>query len=149
MADLNSVSLVGRLTRDVEAPAGNGPARFSVAVNRRVKQGEQWTDEASFFDIEYWHKSILSYLTKGKQIAIRGELKQDRWQDRTTGENRSKIIIVAQDVQLLGGQAQEGQGGAQAASSACGYQKPAAGATAGQGGAPAGKPDDFTDDIPF
>ena len=75
-ADLNSWTGVGRLGRDVENPSGNGPARFSIAVNRRAKQGEDWVDEASWIDIEYWHKSVLPYLRKGTRIGVRGELRQ-------------------------------------------------------------------------
>ena len=100
--DLNSVSLVGRLTRDIEAPTGNGPARFSVAVNRRIKQGDTWGEEADFFNVEYWHRSILPYLAKGKQIALRGSLRLDRWTDKETLSPRSRVVIVAEDVQLLG-----------------------------------------------
>lgn len=115
MADMNRVSIIGRLTRDVEEPQGQGPLRFSVAVNRSVKRGEEWADEASFLDVEYWHRSILQYLTKGKQLGIDGELKQDRWTDKETGQPRSKVVIAAQRVQLLGGgkDADHGAGGAQ------------------------------------
>lgn len=73
MRDLNRVILIGRLTRDAEAPAGNGPTRLSIAVNRSRKDGDQYVDEASFIDLEYWHKSLTPYLTKGKQIAALGQ----------------------------------------------------------------------------
>lgn len=100
--DLNCVSLIGRIARDIDPPTGNGPARLSVAVNRRIKQGDTWGEEADFFSVEYWHRSILPYLTKGKQIALRGSLRLDRWTDKETMAPRSRVVIVAEDIQLLG-----------------------------------------------
>ena len=91
MRDLNVVTLIGRLTRDAEAPQGNGPVRLSIAVNRTRKDGDQYVDEASFVDIEYWHKSLVPYLVKGKQIAVLGELRQERWTDRETGAAFAKV----------------------------------------------------------
>jgi len=111
MADVNVVVLVGRLTRDAELKYTNSGmpiSRFSLAVNRRRKQGDQWVDEASFFEVDYWGKgaeAVNQYMTKGKQVAVEGELRQDRWEQ--DGQSRSKVIINANSVQLLGG----GQGG--------------------------------------
>jgi single-strand DNA-binding protein len=107
MADINHVVLVGRLTRDAELKyTANGQAvcKFSIAVNRRRKQGEQWVDEANFFDIVVWGRqgeSLNQYLVKGKLVGVDGELRQDRWEQ--DGQNRSKIEIVANNLQLLGG----------------------------------------------
>lgn len=107
MADINHVVLVGRLTRDAELRVlsnGTQVCRLSLAVNRRVKKQEQWVDEASFFDVSVWGKQaeiLNKYLTKGRQIAIQGELRQDRWE--TNGEKRSKVEVHAINVQLLGG----------------------------------------------
>jgi single-strand DNA-binding protein len=107
MADVNLVVLVGRLTRDAEikyTPGGMPICRFSLAINRRKKEGEEWKDEANFFDIVLFGRqgeSINQYLTKGKQVAIQGELRQDRWEQ--DGQSRSKVEIVATNVQLLGG----------------------------------------------
>ncbi len=109
--DINSVTLVGRLTREAELKytnTGTPICKFSIAVNRRKKQGEQWVDEVSYFDIVLWGKqgeAIQQYLTKGKQVAVSGELRQNRWEQ--DGQNRSKVEIVASDVQLLGGKKQE------------------------------------------
>lgn len=111
MSDVNHVIEIGRLTKDAEAKGDSGPVRFCIAVNRRVKKGEEWLDEASFFDVEYWHRGILSHLVKGKQIAVIGELKQDRWTDNE-GAARSKVVISAQNIQLLGGGNAQGSGGA-------------------------------------
>src|SRR5512138_2486102 len=104
MTDLNIVLIIGRLTRDAElkyTQGGTAVSKFGVACNKRRKDGDQWKDEASFFDVVLWGKSaegLNQYLTKGKQVAIEGELNQNRWtQD---GQNRSKVEIVARAVQL-------------------------------------------------
>jgi single-strand DNA-binding protein len=107
MADLNHVTLIGRLTRDAElkyTPGGLAISSFSIAVNRRRKSGDQWIDEVSYFDINLYGKpaeSLKQYLTKGKQVAVDGELRQDRWEK--DGQNHSRIYIAANNVQLLGG----------------------------------------------
>ena len=114
MGDINSVIIVGRLTRDAELKyTGSGMAlcNFSVAVNRRVKKGDQWTDEASFFDLTLFGKTaenLNKHLVKGGQVAVQGSLKQDRWEK--DGQRFSKIGIFAENVQLLGGGKQSGQG---------------------------------------
>jgi single-strand DNA-binding protein len=167
MIDINHVVLLGRLTRDAELKIlSNGQAvcKFSIAVNRRKKNGDQWEDEASFFDIVLWGRSgetLNQYLVKGKQVAIDGELRQDRWtQD---GQNRSKVEIVANNLQLLGGAgAGPGQGGGSQeprreggySSRDASYHGSAGGDSSGgsQDGAPSyGAPQDggFTDDVPF
>jgi single-strand DNA-binding protein len=116
--DINKVMMVGRLVRDSElmyTNSGFALCKFSLAVNRRKKQGEQWTDEVSYFDVVIWGKrgeSLLSYLTKGSQIAVEGQLKQDRWEQ--DGVKRSKVTIEASNIQLLGGKQDgmaKGQGG--------------------------------------
>lgn len=123
MTDINSVTIVGRLTRDLNGsdqreyaftPNGQARANISIAVNRSRKQGDQWVDEANFFNVTIWGKTaenLLPYLKKGKQICVEGYLKQDRWQDKTTGQTRSNVSIVANNVQLLGGNS--GNGGTQ------------------------------------
>ena len=131
-SDINSVILVGRLTRDAELsylPSGTAALAFSIAVNRSKKEGEQWVEEANFFDISYISKSaenFKQYLVKGKQVGIQGSLKQDRWQDKESGQNRSKIKIMASSVQLLGGRSESGGAG--------GYSGQGYGASGYQGG---------------
>jgi len=105
--DINIVTLVGRLTRDSELKytnSGTAVCKFSLAVNRKKRSGDQWTDEVSYFDIVLWGKqgeAIQQYLGKGKQIAVSGELRQNRWEQ--DGQTRSKVEVVASNVQLLGG----------------------------------------------
>ena len=107
MADINHVVLVGRLTRDSElkyTASGQAVCKFSIAVNRRRKNGDQWEDEANFFDIVLWGRqgeSLSQYLLKGKSVGVEGELRQDRWQQ--DGQNRSKVEVVANNIQLMGG----------------------------------------------
>lgn len=106
MTDLNSVSIVGRLTRDAElkyTPAGMAISNFSIAVNRSRKNGDQWVEEANFFDINLFGKSaenLKPYLVKGQQVAINGELRQDRWEK--DGQKFSRVNIIANNIQLVG-----------------------------------------------
>ena len=104
--DINHVVLVGRVTRDAElryTASGSALCNFSIAVNRRVKKGEQWQDEASFFDLTLWEKqaeNLNKYLVKGTQVAVQGELRQDRWEK--DGQKFSKIQVFVANLQLLG-----------------------------------------------
>jgi single-strand DNA-binding protein len=106
MSDVNCVVLIGRLTRDAELKStanGTAVSKFSIAVNRRIKKGEAWTEEANFFDVLLWGKqaeSLHQYLVKGKAVAVDGELRQERWQQ--DGQNRSKVTVNANYIQLLG-----------------------------------------------
>jgi len=107
MGDINKVVIVGRLTRDAGLKfTGNGMpvCKFSIAVNRSRKNGDQWEDEANFFDVVLWGKkgeALNQYLVKGKAIGVEGELRQERWADQS-GQNRSRIEIVANNIQLFG-----------------------------------------------
>lgn len=111
MTDINSVVLVGRLTRDIMSdqygfgylPNGTAKARVSLAVNRSHKRGDTWEDETSYIDIMIFGKmaeSLKSYLNKGVQIAVQGSLRQDRWEK--DGKKQSKVYVVADTVRLLG-----------------------------------------------
>lgn len=117
MQDLNSVFLIGRLTRDMVLEylqSGTAVGKISLAVNRSVKKNDQWTDEASFFDVSLFGKqaeSFKQFLVKGKQVAVHGELKQDRWEKE--GQKFSRVTVVAGRVQLLGGKGDTSSQGAQ------------------------------------
>jgi single-strand DNA-binding protein len=95
---LNSVSIMGRLTRDSELQfTNNGTAvsKFSVAVNH-------WKDDVSYFDVVIYGKlaeGINKYLTKGRQLGVSGELRQQRWEKE--GRTQSRIEIVASNVELV------------------------------------------------
>ena len=105
--DINNVVLVGRLTREIELKylnSGTAVGRFSLAVNRIKRSGDQREEEVSFFDITVWGKQaevLNPYLSKGRQVCVSGELRQSRWEQ--DGQSRSRIEIVASSIQLLGG----------------------------------------------
>ena len=118
MTDLNSLHLIGRLTKDLGADersfgyVGNGMARanVSIAVNRSKKQPDgSFKDDVSYFDVTIWGKTaenLKPYLTKGKQICVEGFIKQDRWEK--DGQKFSKIVIHAENVWLLSGKESSG-----------------------------------------
>ena len=114
MTDINSVNIVGRLTRDGDlryTNSGTPVNKFSIAVNRSKKNGDQWEEEVNFFDVVLWGKpgEVLSqYLKKGQQVAVSGELRQSRWEQ--DGQTRSKVEIQAHTVQLMGGKKDNQQG---------------------------------------
>lgn len=114
--DLNRVILVGWLTQDAElayTTTGVAISKFSLAVNRSRKDSSgQWVNEVSFFEIRVIGKlgeNLKNYLLKGKQIGLVGFLKQERWKDQQ-GQNRNKIIITAEEIELLGGKKEENDG---------------------------------------
>lgn len=156
MADLNTVILVGRVTRDMElkyGPSGMAFGKLSLAVNKKRKHGDQWVEEVSFFDINLFGKTaeaLNQYLVKGKQIAVEGELHQNRWE--SDGKTHSKVEINANNIQLLGGD-KTGQQSTQSAPPASSYTPRSEGSSrpASAPSKPVNDPfdDGFSDDIPF
>jgi len=142
MADINRVVLVGRLTRDAElrcTAGGMAVCKFSLAINRRKRNGDKWEDEAHFFDVVLFGKqgeAISQYLVKGKQVGIDGELRQNRWEQ--DGQPRSKVELAAFNVQLLGSSGRGGPSQPRDGDSSASYDAPAE--------EPGGE---FEDDIPF
>lgn len=110
MASYNKVILAGNLTRDPELrslPSGNAVLRMSIAVNRRYtgKDGEA-REEVTYVDIDAFGKqaeTIAKYCTKGSGILVEGRLRLDQWDDRTTGEKRSKLGVVLEGFTFIGG----------------------------------------------
>jgi single stranded DNA-binding protein (ssb) len=162
MSDLAVAVIVGRLTRDAELKytnSGQAICHFSVATGSRRKKGDQWVEESSFWDVDLWGKageSINQYLTKGKLVAVEGSMRQDKWEQ--DGQTRSKTLITANTVQLLGASGGQGSGGGQSSGSSFerpqsgGYQQSPARSQSGSqppSGTQAPAGDDFTDDIPF
>jgi len=116
MASLNKVFLAGNLTRDPElryTPGGTAVAQFGMAVNRKFKNREgKMQEEATFVDIEVWGRQAETsseYLSKGSPALIEGRLKLDTWESKQTGEKRSKLRVVGERVQFLGGRGSKGQ----------------------------------------
>ena len=105
--------LVGNLTRDPELrhiPSGTAVCEIGMAVNDRVKRGDQWVDETTFVDVTLWARTAevaSQYLSKGSSVLIEGRLKLDTWEK--DGQKRSKLRVIADKMQMLGGR--EGGGG--------------------------------------
>ena len=105
MASFNQATIVGNLTRDIElryTPSGTAVTDVSVAVNDRVKRGEEWVDEVSYFEVTLWGRKAevaSEYLGKGSPALFSGKLKQDRWEKDS--EKFSKVKLIANEMQLL------------------------------------------------
>jgi single-strand DNA-binding protein len=121
MASFNKVILMGNLTRDPElryTPKGTAIAKIGLAVNRI------WTNEAgekkedvTFIDVDVFGRTaenVGQYMRKGRPILVEGRLKLDQWDDKQSGQKRSKLGVVAETVQFLGGAPTAGEGGAPA-----------------------------------
>jgi single-strand DNA-binding protein len=146
MASINSVVLVGNLTRDPElrhTPSGTAVCSLRLAVNtRRKDQSGQWTEKPNYFDITVWGQqgeNCAQYLAKGRRVGVQGRLEWREW-DAQDGTKRQAVEVIADAVQFLDSRG-DGEGG--------GSSYVPAGATASTGGEadfPASASDD---DIPF
>lgn len=115
MASYNRVVLMGNLTRDVElryTPNNTAVADIGLAVNdRRKNQAGEWVDEVTFVDITLWARTAevaSQYLGKGSPVLIEGRLKLDTWE--TDGQKRSKLKVVGERMQMIGGRGGGGRG---------------------------------------
>lgn len=101
---INQVILMGRLTRDPEqrtTSTGKKIASFSIAVDRATQD-----DQADFFNVTAWEKLgelVMQYLAKGRRVLVQGRLRQDSWDDKDSGQKRSRVEVVATDVTFLDG----------------------------------------------
>jgi single-strand DNA-binding protein len=104
MAAGNTVTLIGNVTRDPELRFMNSGAalvNFGLAVNRRWQQDGEWQEEANFFDVTAWRdlaENVAETIEKGDRVIVDGRLQWRQWDDKDTGEKRSKIEVVADDV---------------------------------------------------
>jgi len=108
MASFNKVILVGNVTRDVElrqVGSGSSVCDLGLAVNDRKKtQSGEWIDETTFVDVTLWNKTAeiaAQYLGKGSPVLIEGKLKLESWE--TDGQKRTKLKVVGERMQMLGG----------------------------------------------
>jgi single-strand DNA-binding protein len=109
MANLNRVLLIGNLTRDPEVrytPKGTAVADIGLAVNRiySAEDGEK-KEETTFVDVTLWGRQAEvagQYLKKGRPVFIEGRLQLDTWDDKQTGQKRSRLRVVSENMQLLG-----------------------------------------------
>lgn len=116
MSDLNRVTLVGRLTRDPEVrytSAGMPIVSLGLAVNGRQKDASgQWAEKPNFFDVKMFgerFERLAQHLEKGRRVGVDGRLEWSSWE--TDGQKRSKIEVVANELQFLDGRG-DGEGGA-------------------------------------
>ncbi len=149
MASFNKVLLLGNLTRDPEVrytPKGSAVADLGIAVNRQytLDTGEK-REEVTFVDVTFWGRTAEvagEYLKKGRPVFIEGRLQLDTWDDKQSGQKRSKLKVIGEMMQMLGsrpgagGDMDEGGGAPRASRSSTPPPKPAA-----------AEPDD--DEIPF
>lgn len=110
MASYNRVVLVGNITRDIELryiQSGMAVTDVTLAVNdRRKTSSGEWVEETTFVDVTLWGRTAEvagEYLSKGSPILIEGRLKLDQWE--TDGQKRSKLRVVGEKMQMLGGRA--------------------------------------------
>ena len=164
MASYNKVILMGNLTRKPEVrylQNGNAICKFGLAVNRRFKDAAgEWKEEATFVDVTFFGKrgeAFAKFHDKGKTAFVEGSLRLDQWDDKQSGEKRSKLYVVGDDWQFVGaaqGAVAAGAGGTREASSdegagPGGYGGASAGGSYGGGAAPAHDGPADVDDTPF
>lgn len=145
MPNLNKVMLIGNVTRDPEikhTTRGTAIAAFSLAINRNytTESGEK-REEVTFVELEAYGRVaeiIGQYCSKGKPLYVEGRLRLDTWDDKQSGQKRSKLKVTVESIQLLGGRPQESTQHAEAAPAP--QQQPAQ---------PAAASDVAQDDIPF
>lgn len=165
MANLNKVYLMGRLTRDPElryTPKGTAVADIAMAINRYRGGGEggDRTEETTFVDVTLWGKQAETanqYLAKGREVFIEGRLQLDSWEDKASGQRRSKLKVVGESMQFVGGPGGGGQSGGSSSggdgqdsggeSAPSSFQRPPQQSTPPQSVSDSFEDDD--DDIPF
>jgi len=160
MASYNKVFLLGNLTRDPEVrytPKGSAVADLGIAVNRQytLDNGEK-REEVTFVDVTFWGRTAEvagEYLKKGRSVFIEGRLQLDTWDDKQSGQKRSKLKVIGEMMQMLGGRPGAGGGSGGAGDEGGAEEAPrarAGGSTrsaAPQKGGPPAETDD--DEIPF
>ena len=155
MGSFNKVILMGNLTRKPEVrftQGGMAICNLGLAVNRRFKdQSGNWKEEATFVDVTFFGKrgeAFAKFHDKGRPAFIEGELRLDQWEDKQSGEKRSKLYVVGNDWQFVGtGTGGREGGSAEASESSAGGYGGGYGANVGSSGAEA-EPIDV-DDTPF
>lgn len=158
MASFNQVLLIGNLTRDPElryTPKGMAIAKFGLAVNRtwKTETGES-REEVTFIDIDAFGRqaeTIGQYLKKGRPVFVQGRLRLDQWDDKQTGQKRSKLGVVLESFQFIGGPRPEGEADSPRISrpAASASSPAAAPATESNGPTDADAPAPDDDDVPF
>jgi len=120
MPSYNKVMVMGHLTRDLEmkfTPGGMAVASFGMACNRKFKDGKtgEMREDVTFIEMECWSKAaetLNQYVKKGSALFVEGRLKLDTWDDKSTGQKRSKLKVVVENFQFVGGKSEAGGAGA-------------------------------------
>lgn len=118
MPNLNKVQLMGNITRDPEVrytPKGTAVSDISLAINRNFTgdDGER-REETTFVDITFWGRQaevIGEYMKKGRPLYVEGRLQLDTWEDKASGQQRSRLKVVGENFQFLGSREDGGGGG--------------------------------------
>ncbi len=156
MANFNKVILMGNLTRDPElrvTPGGLAICKFGLAVNRQytTKDGEK-REETTFVDIDAFGRqaeTISKYVQKGRPLMVEGRLRLDQWEGKD-GEKRSKLNVVLENFQFVGGRDDQSEGGDRSGSGYESSSPPPRKARQDTAPAPDGADDDvLDDDVPF
>jgi single-strand DNA-binding protein len=151
MASFNKVILLGNLTRDPEVrytPKGTAVTDLGLAVNRTytADNGEK-REEVTFVDVTFWGRTAEvagEYLKKGRPVFVEGRLQLDSWDDKTSGQKRTKLKVIGENMQMLGAPRGGGSGGGDEESS--GASRPSSRPAPPPKATPSA-PDD--DEIPF
>jgi single-strand DNA-binding protein len=100
--------LIGNLTRDPEVrfvTNGDAVLNCGLALNKRVKKGDEWVDKATFVDFTIWGpraEAFARFHHKGSKAALQGHLTMDEWIDNATGQKRSKLKVTVDDWSFVG-----------------------------------------------
>lgn len=151
MASVNKVMLLGNITRDLEiryTPKGTAVTDLGLAVNRvRTSESGERIEETTFVDVTLWGRQAEiagQYLSKGRPVFIEGRLQLDTWDDKATGQKRSKLRVVGENMQLL---PSGGGGGGNSGGGSDSSRHDSS--DSGSGGEPSDYSDEEEDDIPF
>lgn len=158
MASFNKVILMGNLTRDPQVrytPRGSAVAEIGLAVNRTWfdKQSNSRKEEVTFIDVTLWGRDAEvagEYLSKGRPVLIEGRLQLDSWDDKETGQKRSKLRVVGESMTMLGSRGDGGGGGGGSGGGRGASSRSSGGSDADYGGGSSGGPefDDGPQGIP-
>ncbi|MEM6278453.1 MAG: single-stranded DNA-binding protein [Verrucomicrobiota bacterium] len=117
MSSYNRVTLLGNITRDPDlkrVKSGQAVVDLGLALNRTwSNEAGERQEETTFVDVTVWGKTAenaAKYLQKGRSVLVEGRLQLDTWTDSNSGQNRSKLRVVAESLQFLGGNQESGQG---------------------------------------
>ncbi len=162
MANVNKVMLLGNVTRDPEVrytPKGTAVTEVGIAVNRIItgEGGGDRREETTFIEVTLWGRTAEiagEYLKKGRPVFFEGRLQLDTWDDKQSGQKRSKLKVIGENMQLLGGRGggggESGGGESGAATESGSHEAPPASSKPSRPAPPArSEPDEEPDDIPF